>query len=70
MLLELKEIKFLVPVKFYRNVVLNKLINFISLLPLRLYIFLLCNSYNRIIFQKSDFMKSYEILFAGKMHLY
>ena len=34
MLLELKEIKFLVPVKFYRNVVLNKLINFISLLPL------------------------------------
>lgn len=26
MLLELKEIKFLVPVKFYRNVVLNKLI--------------------------------------------
>lgn len=70
MLLELKEIKFLVPVKFYRNVVLNKLINFNLCFRCVLYIFLLYNSYNRIIFQKSDFMKSYEILFAGKMHLY
>lgn len=69
MLLELKEIKFLVPVKFYRNVVLNKLILYLCFRCV-LYIFLLCNSYNRIIFQKSDFMKSYEILFAGKMHLY